>query len=114
MVQGIVGIVSGDAVGECLLYPQAHIIVAESGRSILRVGDGNEPVRIVICVADCPGGSVAATTGWVRLKIIVNSAGTSVEYFINGTSVGSSTTNIPTVGMSVAVGIDHGAGGGHT
>ena len=40
---------------------------------------------------------VAAVAGaWTRLKVVVNAAGTSVEYFINGTSVGSNTTNIPT------------------
>ena len=35
------------------------------------------------------------TTGWTRMKIVVNAAGTSVEFFINGTSVGTATTNIP-------------------
>jgi hypothetical protein len=40
---------------------------------------------------------VAAVAGaWMRLKVVVNSAGTSVEYFINGISVGVVTTNIPT------------------
>jgi hypothetical protein len=38
----------------------------------------------------------AAAAAWTRLKIVVNSAGTSVEYFINGISVGVVTTNIPT------------------
>ncbi len=41
--------------------------------------------------------TVAAVAGaWTRLKVVVNAAGTSVEYFINGTSVGVVTTNIPT------------------
>ncbi len=37
-------------------------------------------------------------TGWVRLKIVVNAAGTSVAFFVNGTEVSGSplTTNIPT------------------
>ncbi len=39
---------------------------------------------------------VAVAAAWTRLKIVVNAAGTSVEYFINGTSVGTVTTNIPT------------------
>lgn len=39
---------------------------------------------------------VAAIAGeWIRLKAVVNAAGTSVEYFINGVSVGSNTTDIP-------------------
>ena len=41
--------------------------------------------------------TIAVVAGtWTRLKVVVNAAGTSVEYFINGTSVGSNTTNIPT------------------
>jgi hypothetical protein len=40
---------------------------------------------------------VAVVAGaWIRLKAVVNAAGTSVEYFINGVSVGTNTTNIPT------------------
>jgi len=39
---------------------------------------------------------VAAVAGvWTRLKIVVNADATSVEYFINGVSVGSNVTNIP-------------------
>lgn len=38
----------------------------------------------------------AVGTGWTKLKIVVNTAATSVEFFINGVSVGSNTTNIPT------------------
>lgn len=40
--------------------------------------------------------TVAATT-WIRLGWTCNSAGTSVEFFINGVSQGTITTNIPTV-----------------
>lgn len=32
---------------------------------------------------------------WIKLKFVINSNGTSVEYFINGSSVGTVTTNIP-------------------
>jgi hypothetical protein len=35
-------------------------------------------------------------TGWVRLKAVVNAGGTSVEFFINGTSVATHSANIPT------------------
>jgi len=39
---------------------------------------------------------VAVVAGsWIRLKAVVNSDATSVEYFINGTSVGSNVANIP-------------------
>lgn len=40
--------------------------------------------------------STAVATGWTKLKVVVNAGGTSVEYFVNGSSVGSNTTNIPT------------------
>jgi hypothetical protein len=37
------------------------------------------------------------TTGWVRLKIVVNAAGTEARFYVNGTEVSASplTTNIP-------------------
>jgi hypothetical protein len=37
-----------------------------------------------------------AANEWVRLKIVINAAATSVEFFVNGTSVGTIATNIPT------------------
>lgn len=46
--------------------------------------------------------SVAVSTGtsaWVKLRFEVNAAGTSIEFFLNGTSVGTSTTNITSNGM---------------
>lgn len=45
------------------------------------------------------------TSGWQRLTIIVNAAGTSAEFFINGTSVGTVASNIPTAsGRETAIG----------
>jgi len=44
-------------------------------------------------------GTAVVAGAWIRLKIVVNSTGTSAEYFINGTSVGTNTTNIPTGGV---------------
>lgn len=38
--------------------------------------------------------STTAST-WVTLRIEINAAASSVEFFVNGTSVGTSTTNIP-------------------
>lgn len=40
--------------------------------------------------------STAATTNWVRLKIVVNAAGTSAEFFVDGVSIGTVASNIPT------------------
>ena len=42
-------------------------------------------------------GVAVAAGSWIHLAFVVNAAATSVEYFINGTSVGTITTNIPTV-----------------
>lgn len=42
--------------------------------------------------------TTAVSTNWTRLKIVVNAAGTSAEFFVDGTSVGTQTTNIPTAG----------------
>ena len=39
---------------------------------------------------------VAVTTSWTRLRVVMNSAGTQVDFYIDGTSAGSITTNIPT------------------
>lgn len=45
------------------------------------------------------------TTGWQRMTIVVNAAGTLAEFFINGTLVGSVTSNIPTANSrEIAIG----------
>jgi len=43
---------------------------------------------------------VAASTSWVKLQASINAAGTSVTFFINGSSVGTVTTNIPTAAIT--------------
>ena len=47
--------------------------------------------------------TVAATTNWTNFKIIVNAAGTLATFFINGTSAGTITTNIPTSNLTGVV-----------
>ena len=39
--------------------------------------------------------STAVGTGWTRLKIVVNAAGTSADFFIGGSNVGTIATNVP-------------------
>lgn len=40
--------------------------------------------------------STAVAAGvWLKLKIVVNANGTNVDFFVNGTNIGSVTTNIP-------------------
>lgn len=44
--------------------------------------------------------SIAVTTGWHNAQIVINAAGTSASFFIDGVSLGSAnTTNIPTTGI---------------
>lgn len=44
------------------------------------------------------GVAVAAAT-WVKLKIVINAAASSVQFFINGSSVATNTTNINTTNL---------------
>lgn len=41
-------------------------------------------------------GVTVAIATWYKLLVVVNAAGTSTEFFVNGTSGGTITTNIPT------------------
>ncbi len=43
--------------------------------------------------------SIPVTTGWHKLKFIVNAAGTSIEFFIDGVSGGTCATNIPVIAL---------------
>jgi hypothetical protein len=49
--------------------------------------------------------SVAVTSGWTKLYLELNAAGTNATYYANGTSLGSVTTNIPTAsGRETSIG----------
>ncbi len=51
--------------------------------------------------------SIPVTTGWHNATIVVNAAGTSVEFFIDGVSLGlATTTNIPAVSTCPQFNID--------
>lgn len=50
--------------------------------------------------ATATGSAVGANT-WVRLGFSLNAAGTSCTFFVNGTSVGANTTNMPNAGANV-------------
>lgn len=47
-------------------------------------------------VRTCNASSTAVGTGWTRLRVEVNADASSVEYFVDGASIGTETTNIPT------------------
>lgn len=58
--------------------------------------------------------TTAVTTGWTKLRIVVNAAASSVSFYVNGTALSSSpiTTNIPdnTDEMTMGFGITKSAG----
>ena len=45
------------------------------------------------------GSAMVVSTDY-KLKAVINATGTSVEFFINGTSIGTSTSNIPTAALT--------------
>jgi len=48
--------------------------------------------------------SIAATTGYHKYQIVINAAGTSVQFFIDGVSAGTiATANVPSAAMSALV-----------
>jgi len=51
--------------------------------------------------------TTVATSTWYLLKVVINAAGTSIEFFINGTSIGTSTTNLPTAALAPICGINN-------
>lgn len=53
-------------------------------------------------------GPVANT--WTTLEFVINSAATSIQLFVDGVSMGTSTTNIPTVAMGMQAMITKSAG----
>lgn len=43
--------------------------------------------------------ATAVASDWVNVGFVINAAGTSVEYFVDGVSIGTLNTNIPTSGI---------------
>ena len=54
--------------------------------------------------------SVAVTIDWTNLAFEINATGTLVTYYVNGASVGTNATNIPTATLGVAFSITKSAG----
>lgn len=67
---------------------------AASG-DVFRVRTASASTRTTVVTAQ----AVAAST-WYKLRAVVNAAASSVEFFINGASVGTIATNIPTASIS--------------
>lgn len=47
------------------------------------------------------GSSVAVDTNWTHLRFVVNAAASSIEFFVDGVSLGTAASNIPTVGLGL-------------
>lgn len=77
-------------------------------------GGGTQPNWILNTVkasaATNTNSATAAATGWTTLMMQINSGGTSVQFFINGSSVATVATNIPTTSICPAFGILKSAG----
>lgn len=56
------------------------------------------------------GSSVAVDTNWTHLRMEINAAATSVQFYIDGTDAGTSTTNIPSGVLSPMLKITKTAG----
>lgn len=69
-----------------------------SGNWVLECRDGG--------TSSTTNSSTAPDTGWHTYTITVNAAASSVEFFIDGSSQGTVTTNIPTTGISPFIKID--------
>jgi hypothetical protein len=74
-----------------------------SGKWQLRTRSGGSTTSV-----NGSAGPVANT--FTTLEIVINAAGTSVELFVDGVSMGTSTTNIPTIGLAPGGSISKSAG----
>lgn len=55
--------------------------------------------------------STAVTTGWHNAQVVINAAGTSITYFMDGVSLGAAlTTNIPVTSIAPFIKMDRTAG----
>lgn len=74
-----------------------HNIATDATHWIIKSANGSGTRTTTVTTATITNGN------WDRLEIDVNAAGTSVDFFINGSNVGTITTNLPTT----ATGMGH-------
>lgn len=70
-----------------------------SGAWVGKTANGSSRTSVVSAT------TMAANT-WYTLKAVINAAGTSVEFFVNGVSAGTSTTNLPTAALTPLCGMN--------
>lgn len=76
-------------------------LTAESANGVYfyysdNINSGNWQVKTAAASTRTTTSTAVAATGWQLLTITINAAATSVTFSINGVSVGTSSTNIPT------------------
>jgi hypothetical protein len=54
--------------------------------------------------------TTAVGTGWQTLRIDINAAGSSAEFFVNGTSIGTVSSGLPTGGIKPVISMQRAAG----
>jgi len=65
------------------------------------VNSGNwEAITVSASTPTTVSGAIAATTAFQTLRINVNAAASTITFYVNGTSIGTSSTNIPTTTIS--------------
>lgn len=68
------------------------------------VNSGNwQIVTVASTVSTTANTAVAADANYNNFGLVINAAGTSVEFFINGVSVGTIVTNIPSANLSPVI-----------
>lgn len=75
----------------------AYLLYDEGGVTTGSTASPNwQRVTAANSVRTITASTTAVATGWLNLRLEVNAAGTLVEYFVEGVSVGTIATNIPT------------------
>jgi hypothetical protein len=54
--------------------------------------------------------TIAVTAGWHDLRVVVNAAGTSITFTVDGVTAGTIVTNIPTAATTAFLALLYGAG----
>lgn len=95
-------------------YPSAVSVVnAVSFQYDSAINSGNwQLITKNTSVSTTTNTSTAADTNWHNFQISINAAGTSVEFFIDGVSQGTHTTNIPTAAINPNMGFSTSSVGG--
>lgn len=77
--------------GAYLLYDEGGVTTGSAASANWQLVTSNNSTRTFTTSS-----TAIAISTWTKLRIEVNAAGTSIDYFVNGSNIGTITTNIPT------------------